>query len=204
MNLRSTVTATVASVAVAAGLLLGAAAPAAAAPTLPEVATRVDVVKPPIVFPSCKSMVPYYVPSLWGVSLTLADRYGSTDAELISLIRLRPDATCVWKKPATTIGATVGYGTISEVAITTKDFAYLRDYYLSHGYTAIPWHAATMPGTAVDLVFVKSYPKGRGAEMAFLSPDGWWITTSDQGAGTAGSFLYEAVDRFLDLNPTRV
>ncbi|MBN9607094.1 MAG: hypothetical protein J0G30_10830 [Actinomycetales bacterium] len=208
-KLSRSLAATAASAAVAAGLLLGVAAPASATPdasTTADHRASAGIVKPPIVFPSCKSMVPAATVRLWGVAPTLSDRYGSTAADLIAVITARPSATCTWKKG--TFGATA-YGTISEVAISPADFAYLRDWYRAHGYVESAHNPATQPGTAADLIFNSTSPKGRGGEMVFLSPDGWWVTASQVDAGSVstgilGSFTYDAVDVFLDLNPTRV
>ena len=185
MNLRSLRT-TAGALVVAGALALGLATPASASP-FPG----------PVVFPTCNTIVPLGVPAVFGVRLTTttAFTYGAVDPTLTSIIAANPDLTCTFTNGSTR-------SVVSEVQITKAQFTQLRAYYLANGYTVRPGGGPTTPASPTDLVFWKAFGKKSTspAELVFLSPEGWWITMRDNGAGLTGSFTYEVVDRFLELN----
>lgn len=168
--------------AVSIALVLGLATPASA--------------RPAVAFPTCATVVPASTLTAFGVRsvMTTAFDYGASAPTLTSIIATNRDRTCTFARESFR-------SVLSEVEISAADYTVIRDWYLSHGYAARAAGTATTPGSPTDIVFTKTNPKNGAGEMAFLSRDGWWITVNDTSVGTIGSFTYDAVERFLSLNP---
>jgi hypothetical protein len=190
MTLRP-ISATVGALALSVALVLGLATPASAGPILG-----------PLHLPTCATIVPAPAFAAFGATpaLTPAFTYGSTAPALTGIIAADRDVTCSWTGR--------GYlSTMSEVAISAGDYTTLRAYYLANGYTLSTAGTGTTPGSPADSVFWKITSRTSKTvytiEVAFLSPDGWWLTVVDPGVGTAGSFTNEAVATLLSINPGR-
>lgn len=177
MKLRS-LAGTVGALTLAGALVLGVAAPASA------------YIITPVSFPTCSTMVSARTVELWGVSPSLTPTAPATSiASLRSTIEARSNRTCSW-----TLGTK--RGTITEVRTLPEDFATIRAAYLAAGFTEFVPNPATTPGTSIGFTRPKA-----GGEVAYLSPNGWWVTATDNGTGILGSFVKEALGRFLELNP---
>jgi hypothetical protein len=180
MKLRS-LAGTVGAFALVGALVLGTAAPASA------------YIITPVSFPTCSEMVSARTVGLWGVSPSLTPTAPATSIPSVrSTIEARSSRTCSW-----TLGTK--RGTITEVRTLPEDFATIRAAYLAAGFTESAPHLATTPVPSTVRVFSRS-TKTSG-EVAYLSPDGWLITATDNGTGILGSFFKEAAGRFLALNP---
>lgn len=214
-NLR-TLTATAAAFAVAVTLLAGAPAqasttgfppipspfPSPSGPSLPPG----TVIRPAVVLPACSGiLLPGTLPAMRaahpGFNLTTnrAGFYGAAATPLVNIITANRSVTC-----------TYGYGgaarlAITEVAITTANYNTLYAWYKANSSYHMQGGGPVIPGTSSDhMWWVGTFAPGSTGEVATISPDGWWITVRDLGSDSLPYVEMDAVERFFELNPTRI
>jgi hypothetical protein len=171
----------------AAGLALGSAAPAIAAP-------------PSVVFPTCATMLPArdFTPgglmSGWNRYTTppfTTPLYGASNASIITMIQRYPMRTCTWT-PGTKLGAAAS---ISEVTLSAADLKALRKYYVTIGVVGV-----SHGGPALSYTFAApGHPTWIERHTVF--PNGTVVFTLDRSGSINGAMSQDADDVLIGLNP---
>jgi hypothetical protein len=212
-NLR-TLAATAAAFAVAVTLLAGAPAQASTTgfppPPIPSPSGGSlppgTVIRPVVQLPTCSGiLMPGTLPAMRtnhpGFALTTnrAGFYGAGATPLVNIITADRSVTC-----------TYGYGgaarlAITEVAISTADYNTLYAWYKANSSYHVQGGGPVIPGTSSDIMWwVGTFASGSTGEVATISPDGWWITVRDLGSDSLPYVQMDTVERFMELNPTRI
>ena len=187
MKLRRTLVSTVASLAVAATLLVGTATPASA--------------EPPIVIPPCESMFSTYF-DFWGdfatanhdtaVLATPTPRlFGSDFPMLKTMLRVWGATTCTWKLEH---GKATENFTISEVHMNSYSDAILRRWYANHGVV----------GVDRDPVFGGVAYEVSPHELDVLMHGRVWIAITERNTSVEGYTMQAATSTIIALNPSIV
>ena len=184
MNIRRTFAATVASLAVAATVVLGTATPAAAVP--------------PIRIPACASMfagAPTYWATFASINGDTAVRYnptpqlyGSDIPALKNMLRDWGATNCTWRLEH---GKTTQNFSISEVAMSWKSDAILRRWYASHGIVGVD-SEATLGGVLYQV---------SPTEMHLLIHGRGWIAITARHTSIYGYTAEAAAYTIANLNP---
>jgi hypothetical protein len=208
---------TVAAVSIAiAGAILGLAAPASATPAgFPPVTPIVPGPSVPPLPPGVAPRIPSHFPSCativfahtitatqanyptFGPISTPAGAYGAADPTLQSIIDSRRSITCSFAADKSRVYVT-------ETAITAADYKVLTGWYAANASSSAPGGGPTRPGDSNDTHYaVGDLISSPVAEFATVSPDGWWITVQQQGIAVLPYLEFDAVERFLIVNPWR-
>jgi hypothetical protein len=208
---------TVAAVSIAiAGSIIGLAAPASATPAgFPPVTPIVPGPSVPPLPPGVAPRIPSHFPSCativfartitatqavypsFGPIATPPGAMGAADPVLQDIITSRRSITCSFAADKSRVYVT-------ETVITAADYKVLTGWYAANASSSVPGGGPTRPGDSSDTFYaVGDLITSPIAEYATVSPDGWWITVQQQGIAVTPYLEFDAVERFLEVNPWR-
>jgi hypothetical protein len=184
MKIRRTIVASASSVAIAAALLLGSAAPASAVP--------------PIVIPPCESMFasqPSYWSNFASINGDTAVRdnptpvlYGSDFPVLKALLRATKATTCTWRLEH---GKPTQNFTISIAHVGSATDRILRRWYASRGIIGVD-REATLGGVVYQV---------SAHELDVLMHGRVWIAITERNTSVEGFTMQAATSTIASLNP---
>jgi hypothetical protein len=182
----------IAAAVLAAGLALGTASAASAAPR-------------PVVFPTCSTLLPARDFATGGLmsgwTLYTAPPFavapvGASDAGIAAIIRSRTPVSCTWTPGTLTPGTKLAVAaSISEVTLTATDLKSLRRYYAAIGAVGV-----SHGGPAFSYTFVPAGHPG-WIERHTVFPGGTVVFTLDRSGTVNGAMSQDADDVLIGLNP---
>ena len=90
------------------------------------------------------------------------------------------------------------------VAISNADYTALTAWYHAHSTASYQVAPGGQPGQYETMYIIDSVFNANGyAEIAVISPDGWWINAIDRGDALLTDLMADATRQFLLHNPTR-
>lgn len=172
-------TRTLAAAVAAAALVLGTAAPAAAAPTT---ADRVAVVAGVGDLKACKGLLSPEAASLFAhpLRVTLPLGRGTVDPAIAAVLRGNGGQVCAWRE--------VGAKNVIRFSITpisAKDRALIEAAWAARGVTPVGSGGANV---------IYHLPLGAGAESAYLLEDGYYVTATTRDGTWFPAFIQAQAD----------